>query len=83
MVPFPVGGYELNKEDHILALQEDEPIITEALKSHLVSDFMTSTRHGWSGLSLQFLDIDLYDLCETPRYLKHIYGYRGYYYHET
>ena len=46
----PVGGYELNKEDHILALQEDETIITEALRSHLVSGFMTSTPHSRNGM---------------------------------
>lgn len=29
-------GYELSKEDHILALKEDETLLNEALKSHSV-----------------------------------------------
>lgn len=29
-------GYELNRENHILALQADQEIMEEALKSHLI-----------------------------------------------
>ena len=55
---FSVGGYELNKEDHILALQEDEPIITEALRSHLVNR-MTCKWHTWNGFSLEVFAVEL------------------------
>ena len=73
---FPVGGYELNKEDHILALQEDETIITEALRSDLVRDFMTSI-HGtvamvfrwkfcsWIRISVSWFDLN--ELLKHPR----------------
>ena len=36
VLPTPplLTGYELNKDDHILALQEDQDVIAAALKSH-------------------------------------------------
>lgn len=57
MVPFAAGDYALPKEDHILALREDEPIIIAALRRHLVSAFMTSTstRHRRNGSPLALL----------------------------
>lgn len=54
MMPFPVGGYELNKEDHILALQEDETKIREALRSHFDID---TAQLAWD-VSLEVLQLN-------------------------